>query len=59
MRLSPEPREPLGIVRDSWKENLDRDVAIQLGIVGSIHLTHAADPKGGENLKGAEMRAGR
>ena len=32
LRFAAEPREPIGIVRDGGQQDLDRDVAIQLGV---------------------------
>jgi hypothetical protein len=34
-------------------QHLERDVAIQLAVAGSVDLAHAADTQRRENLKGA------
>ena len=44
--------------RHGW-EQLDGDLAIETRIVGAIDLAHASRPDGGQNLIGAEARAGR
>ena len=40
-------------------QDLDRDLAIELGVAGAIDLAHPAGAERGENLVGAEARAGR
>src|SRR5260221_12485095 len=41
-RLALEAREPIRIARHRARQDLDRDVAPELGIASPIHLTHAA-----------------
>ena len=41
-RFALEPREPFGVARESGRQNLQRNVAIQLRVAGAIHLAHAA-----------------
>ncbi len=48
---------PIGIIRHRGEQHFDRDVAIQLRVVGAIHLAHAACAKRGEDLIGAKPRA--
>ena len=40
--FASEAREPIGIAREDLGKDFERDVSIQLGIVGAIHLAHAA-----------------
>jgi hypothetical protein len=44
-RFAGEPRETLGIRRDGRRIDLDRDVAAQPVVVGTVDLTHAAGAK--------------
>ena len=37
-----EPREAFGIGGERLGQDLDRDVALQVGVAGAIHLAHAA-----------------
>ena len=41
-RFALEPREPFGVARERLRQNLQRNVAIQLRVAGAIHLAHAA-----------------
>jgi hypothetical protein len=41
-----EPRAAVLILRDLDRKNLDRDVAIEPGVVRPIHLTHSARADG-------------
>jgi len=38
LRFAFEPRQPIGIVREGRRQNLDRDVAIELGVASSVDL---------------------
>ena len=40
--FAPESGKAIGIEREAFGENLERDVAIQPGVVGLIHLAHPA-----------------
>ena len=42
LRLAVKAREPVWIGRECVRQDLQRDIAIQLRIPGAIHLTHAA-----------------
>jgi len=42
LSLPLEPGQPLSILREPLRENLDGDFALQSGVVGSAHLSHAA-----------------
>src|SRR5262245_45147158 len=52
LRLALEPREPIGIVREHFGQDLQRDVPPELGIPGAIDLAHTTRAKGGRNLIG-------
>ena len=41
-RFALETREPIGISGERRRQNLDRNLAFQLGIGGPIHLPHPA-----------------
>src|SRR3990172_10842959 len=40
VRLALEPRTPLPIAAELLREYLDRDVALQPGVMGAVHLAH-------------------
>src|SRR5688572_33481508 len=62
--LSPEPGEALRIEREGSGQYLQRDVAAEVGIAGSIHLSHATGAEqpnhfvGTEALSGVQRHAG-
>ena len=58
LRFALETGEAIRITGEGIGQDLQRDLAIQLGIPGAIHLAHAARPEGGENLVRAEADAG-
>src|SRR5262249_10953862 len=58
LRFALEPREPVGIEREVGRQDLQRDVAIELCVTRAIHLAHAAGTDGGENLVRTEASAG-
>jgi hypothetical protein len=37
-----EARQAVGIGRERWRKNLDRDLTLQLGIGRPVHLAHSA-----------------
>ena len=37
-----EPRQPVGVVCEGVRQNLQGHIAAELGIGGAIHLAHAA-----------------
>ena len=49
-----EAIEAVGVVLERGRENLDGDLALQLGIAGAIHLAHSARPEGRGDLVRAE-----
>ena len=48
-RFALKAREPLGIARQFGRQHLQRDVAPELGVAGTIDLAHAACAKLVEN----------
>lgn len=44
-----EPRAPVFILRDLDRKNFDRDVTIEPGVVGTIHLAHSTRTDGLRN----------
>jgi hypothetical protein len=58
LRFALEARESLGVVRERVGEDLDRDVAVELGVVGAIDLAHPAFAQQRDDLIRAELRSG-
>jgi len=58
LRFARESREAVRIMREGIWQDLDRDVAVQFRIAGTVHLSHAtfADRRG--DVVDAEPRAG-
>ena len=50
--------EPVGVRRDRRRQDFDRDLALQVGIGGAVHLTHAAHAEQGDDVIRTESRAG-
>jgi hypothetical protein len=46
-RFALEPQDPVTVLGECGRQNLQRDVAIERGITGAIHLAHAAGPQRG------------
>jgi len=59
LRLTFEPRETLGVVSEVLGEDLDRDVTPELGVAGSLDLSHPARTNGRDDLVDAEQASGR
>ena len=57
LRFSPKSRQPVGIGHERVGQDLQRDVAIELGVASAIHLPHAAGAQGIDDFVGAEARA--
>ena len=53
-RFPFEACQPIGIVRERRRQDLDRDVAPQARIAGAIHVAHPAGAEQRPNLVGAE-----
>src|SRR5262245_47004888 len=58
LRLTMESRDAIGILRMRGRQNLDGDLSIELGVLGSVDLAHATCPEQIKDFKGAESRAG-
>ena len=58
LRFARETGQAIGIAGEGVRKDLQRDVAIQLRVVRSIHLTHSACAEGGQHLIRAESGAG-
>jgi hypothetical protein len=58
LRFALEARDTIGVGGVLDREDLDRDLAIQLRVTGSIDLAHAAGTKQPDDLMSAELRAG-
>src|SRR5438067_1108364 len=54
-----EACQAVGVVRERFGEHLDRDVAIQLRVAGTIDLSHAAFTDRRGHVVDAETSAGR
>ena len=52
-----EARQPLGIGGDGRRQDLDGDVALQLGVAGAIDLAHAANAERRDDFVGTEAAA--
>ena len=57
-RFALKASEPIVIRRDGRRQDLDRDLALQLGVGGPIHLAHAAFADLGGDFVDAETGAG-
>src|SRR5262245_21686457 len=59
LRLAREPRATVGIGGERVRQDLQRDVAIQLRVAGPIHFAHTTRAEQADHLIAAEPRAGR
>src|SRR5919201_1463403 len=55
-RFALEAGQAVRIVRECFRQDLDRDLALQPRIARAIHLTHAAGAEGRKDLVRAEAR---
>ena len=58
LRFTLEAREPLGVVRERLRQDLDCDVAIELGITRPIDFAHASAADQLDQLEDAEAGTG-
>ncbi len=58
LRFALETREALRVVHEGVRENLQGDIAVELGVPRLVHLAHAARADGGEDFVGAEGGTG-
>jgi hypothetical protein len=49
-RFTLEALQPVGIVRERPRQNLDGDIASKLGVTGAVELRPCASAEHGENL---------
>ena len=42
LRLTLQPRQPVDVVGELLGQHLDGDLAHQVGVLGQVHLAHAA-----------------
>ena len=59
LRFPFEPRQAIGIAGECRRQDLDGDVAIQLGIARPVDLAHAADAEQAVDAKHADLHADR
>ena len=57
-RLTLKPRQPTDVSGNSRRQNLDRDLALQVGVRRAIHLPHPAHANLGNDFIRAEAGAG-
>ncbi len=53
-----ETGQPLGVVHEGVGQDLQGDIAVQLGVAGLIDFAHAAGANGGDDFIDAERGAG-
>ena len=53
LALEPRARDPASAA-NGWRQDLDRDVAVEPGVAGAIDLAHAARAERAEDLVRAE-----
>ena len=58
LRLAPEPRQTIRILRDAVGQRFQRDLAGEPGVLRPVHLTHAACAEQADDLIGTQLRAG-
>jgi len=58
LRLALEPGQRVGIGRNRRREDLDRNVAVELSIPRPVDLPHSTRAQRREDLVGAEAGAG-
>ena len=58
LRFPTKSSQPVRIADDSSGQNLQRDIAIELGVAGAIHLAHAAGADETNDFVGTESSAG-
>src|SRR5207244_1874276 len=57
-RLTLEPGERIRVLRERFREDLDRDLALQVRVVSAVDLAHAAGAERAADLVGAETGSG-
>ncbi len=56
-RFALKPREPIRVCGERRREDLERDLALQLRIGSTVHLAHTTHADLGEDFVGAETGA--
>jgi hypothetical protein len=59
LRLALEARAARGIRREGWRQDFDRDEALEARVARLVHLAHPARAEARDDLVGAETRSGR
>jgi hypothetical protein len=57
VRFAPEPCRALLVAAETVRQDLQRNITAQPGVVRAIHLSHAAGPEFRHDVKVAEARA--
>ena len=58
LRFALEAGQPIGIAGEEVGQNLERDVTPEPQIAGAKHFSHATGAERGDDLIGAQFRAG-
>ena len=53
-----ESREPVRVTGEQIREDLERDIAVELRVARAVDLAHAAGANGGDHFIGTETGAG-
>jgi hypothetical protein len=57
LRFAPESRQPVRILSQSGRKNLDGDFAVELDVARGVHLVHATRAEGREDFVVTELVA--
>ena len=57
--FSLKPREPVGIVSERRRKDLDGDLTLESSIGGPVHLSHSTRAQRRNDVVGAKARSGR
>src|SRR5688572_20786967 len=57
--FASEARHAIDVLGERWRQDLQRDVALQLRVARTVHFAHPAGPEGTEDLVDADARAWR
>ena len=58
LRLALEPRQPVRVGCECFRQHLQRDVPVELGIAGTVDLAHPAPPADGYDSTDTELLTG-
>jgi hypothetical protein len=59
LRFAREARQPIGIGREQLRQDLQRDIAIELRVTRAVDLSHPAGAKWGEDFVRTDSGASR